>query len=180
MIASRRKEDKQQANVDRSVATTRARRKAKQDARRGINRDSSKPTPMQIETEVKKQQVKTAAAQKGKTRATKKLPPKQRAEERRKQRETNKMVSQARKEEAKKKKTISSVPRPPPKRAIKAAVSAMEGAGFTVPDGMQMVISFAPANSKKSSTKQSTQQQQQKGDAKKPAPKGNRRGRGRN
>lgn len=35
--------------------------------------------------------------------------------------------------------------RPPSKKAVNAAVDAMQGAGFKVPSGMQMVISFAPA-----------------------------------
>jgi hypothetical protein len=34
--------------------------------------------------------------------------------------------------------------RPPSKKAIKAAVAAMEDKGFQMPEGMQMVISFAP------------------------------------
>ena len=34
------------------------------------------------------------------------------------------------------------VPKPPTKKALNAAVQAMSGAGFSVPKGMQMVISF--------------------------------------
>ena len=40
---------------------------------------------------------------------------------------------------------MGSVNQPPSKKAVKAAVTAMEQKGFTIPDGMQMVISFAPA-----------------------------------
>ena len=39
-------------------------------------------------------------------------------------------------------------PRPPTKKAIKAAVSAMTNAGFSVPDGMKVVINLEKDDSK--------------------------------
>jgi hypothetical protein len=46
------------SNVDRSIATSRAKRNATMNARRGLS-DTSKPTPMQIEAAVQKQVQKT-------------------------------------------------------------------------------------------------------------------------
>lgn len=43
-------------------------------------------------------------------------------------------------------------PRPPTKKALKAAVSAMTEAGFTVPDGMKVVINLEKDGSKSATT----------------------------
>jgi len=139
--------------VDRSVGSGRAKRQASANARRGIT-DTKKPSRMQIEREANRvarqsdrgKTTTTTAAAAGRGRKAK-----PEAVVRAKERQDKK-----RRQEAKKKSSGSSdnvIPpawiggtrRPPSKKAVTAAVEAMTDAGFKVPRGMQMVISFAPA-----------------------------------
>jgi hypothetical protein len=72
--------------------------------------------------------------------------------------------------------SVAALPRPPSKKAIQAAVAAMEAKGFKTPVGMQMVISFAPGPNPQV---QQPRQQQQKKESNTAASKRNSRGRGR-
>lgn len=180
MIASRRKENRRSggrrfgeiedpykvSNVDRSIATSRAKRNAVMRKRRGLS-DSAKASQTEIEQEVQKQAQQTLMekakkAQHDKKRVTSnaKLDPSERAEIRNERRKLARAAAKAKKEQLAGKgggAAKSSVPlakvaetaplgRPPSKRAVKAAVSAMEEKGFSIPEGYQMVITFAPTN----------------------------------
>lgn len=146
------------SNADRSIATSRAKRNAAMAARRG-QQTNTKPTTMQVEQEIKKQVSKTAIAKARSTRPVKAPRPSgggagdsngprrpnnnntsvgkstgaEKAAARRKKREVMKQG-----------KAAVAVLKPPSKKAVTAAVNAMQSAGFTIPQGQQLVISFAP------------------------------------
>jgi len=147
MIANRRKEEtkktkavgvpKKGSTIDQVVGRSRAKRNAAMAARRGLA-SSGKATAMEIEQQIKKQENKTAAAKLKKQKKGKqqRLPvdPKERAEERRKIREAKKTLTVGVNKGKKQSVTISS--NPPPKRAVAAAVHAMEKTGYSIPQGM--------------------------------------------
>ncbi|CAJ1935696.1 unnamed protein product [Cylindrotheca closterium] len=123
----------------RSVATGRAKRDAAIKAKRGIS-TTKKATDMQIDQEVKRQAQKAAVAVK--KRIGKKLPAgRPRA---------NKTQ---RKATPKNKSKDGNAPaadavfggRVPSKKAIEAAVKGMKDAGFGVPPGHQIVMTFIPS-----------------------------------
>jgi hypothetical protein len=160
MIAQRRKTEKKTmvlpkktvSNVDRSIATSRAKRNAAMAARRGIVQNT-KPTAMQVEVEVKNQTAKSGAAKQlletkdnRRRKITVTMSGKERADQRRQNRQAALAVATVTKDSKGGTKAVrQNLPRPPSKKAVTAAVSAMEDTGFRIPDGMQMVISFAPA-----------------------------------
>jgi len=176
------------SNVDRTIATSRAKRESKLRARRGLTK-SGKASNADIEMEVQKQHKKTVMEKAKKAKESKrgtKSDPAQRAEIRKERREIARAAAKAKKEELAKKtakrgpvggktKVAETAPlgRPPSKKAVNAAVSAMEEKGFSIPDGYQMVISFAPTASNTVVTNDS------KPAAKKNAPRGRRGGGGR-
>mmetsp|Transcript_30515 Transcript_30515/g.46228 ORF Transcript_30515/g.46228 Transcript_30515/m.46228 type:complete len:229 (-) Transcript_30515:724-1410(-) len=132
--------------VDKTVGRGRAKRQAAANARRGIS-DSKKPSKMEVDKEVKRETRRTARNAKNKPQPGRK--PKSEAVIKTKAKQDKK-----RKQENKKKGSgdlaipptwIGGTRRPPSKKAVTAAVEAMKDSGFTVPKGMQMVISFAPA-----------------------------------
>lgn len=147
------------SNVDRSVATSRAKRNAAMNARRGLA-TTNKASAMDVEKEVKKQVAKSTqqhAAQLKKNEAQKKqtpvsagprLTPQEKAAARREKRRIRKEAGAAAAAGISvmggAKGDVVTLTRPPSKKAVKAAVEAMRSTGFTVPEGMQMVISFAP------------------------------------
>jgi hypothetical protein len=164
LIAHRRKEaepkppapkkvSKSVSNTDRSVATSRAKRGAAMDKRRGQGQES-KPTAMQVDNEVSKQVKKTVTAKakkqatattKGSVKTVKVLA---KGTTRRERQEATRAVSTARKGKNERREKVESsgtMTRAPTKKAVTAAVTAMEQKGFSIPQGMQMVISFAPA-----------------------------------
>jgi hypothetical protein len=155
LIANRRKEaepkpapkkiSKAVSNTDRSVANSRAKRNAAMDKKRGV-RQESKPSAMQVENEVSKQVRKTAAAKAKKQAATKGSTKvvMARATPRRERQEAAR-AGNATARKAKKVEGAATLSRPPSKKVVTAAVNAMEEKGFSIPSGMQMVISFAPA-----------------------------------
>lgn len=161
------------SNKDRAIGTSRAKRDAAMKARRGIT-TSSKPTQMQVEVAVQKQSQKTKLKEAKKTLAKKtntgQQTPAQRSANRKKKQEATKIVKLAAKQQNKKEPTLA---KPPSKKAVKgrfplifcpirpallsfstchstffstAAVNAMAEKGFTVPQGMKMVISFQASN----------------------------------
>jgi len=110
-------------NSSRRVEGSRqAKRQAASSFRRGM-RDSKAPTKMEVDKEIKK------STEKGKLRK-KSLLLKSRGL-------TNKRAVR---------------PRPPTKKAVKAAVYAMSDAGFKVPDGMKVVINLEKDESKSATT----------------------------
>lgn len=124
------------SNADKSIATSRAKRNAKMDSRRGLQ-TNKRPTNTQVDQEIKKQAGKTAianakvASQMKHTSSNK--TGQEKAAQHRQKREAIKQGKAA----------IANV-KPPSKKAVEAAVNAMQSAGFTMPPGQQMVISFAP------------------------------------
>ena len=154
MIKSRRTTTRVQATgVDRQVAKGKAKRSAAANARRGLA-TTAQPTAKEIEMEVVRQ---TRRA----TSSTKKLKDQQQQQapvRGRKPRSQADIKTKARQEKKagtpnKKQAADNAIPptwiggtrRPPSKKAVTAAVEAMQQSGFKVPKGMQMVISFAPA-----------------------------------
>jgi hypothetical protein len=147
MIKDRRKEQQQAskkgakkpATSDRTVAAGRAKRAAAVKARRGLSQTKA-PNQMEIEREVYRQSRKTAAAkERGEKKATQgRLPANS---------STRRVAGRKKGNDAKPSGTppASFGGRTPSKKAVTAAVQAMEGAGFKVPDGMQVVIALAPA-----------------------------------
>eukprot|EP00980_Cylindrotheca_fusiformis_P012366 scaffold3036_cov117-Cylindrotheca_fusiformis.AAC.5 len=140
MIKDRRKEQisakrapRKASTSDRSIATGRAKREAAAKARRGTSQ-ASKPNAMEIEREVYRQHRKTETAKKkSKEKASGgRLAP----------------DSALRKKNGPNKGAASVAifgGRMPPKKAIEAAVKGMEGAGFKVPTGHQVVMTFIPS-----------------------------------
>ena len=154
MIANRRKQAKQDSkpskvnlsrdgvsNADRAIATSRAKRSAALDARRGITK-SSKPTKAQVDQEIKKQAAKKKEEQIKKQRVDVNADPSTKAAARRQRRELAR--SGAATIVSGNKKVVGTLGRPPSKKAIRAAVDAMAEKGFKIPEGYRMVISFAP------------------------------------
>lgn len=141
MIASRRKEQK----VDLSVAKNRVRRQAIMDAKRGRTPAANAPTiKKQIEQEVEQQEVKRARLRRRQNKPHPKSDLKTKQATRKDRIEDSKTLQKA----TKTAKAIANAPpvtvKPPPRKAVVAAVNAMEQNGFQIPDGMKMVISFAP------------------------------------
>lgn len=152
MIKNRKQQDKKPkkaapkavTNADKSVGTSKAKRKAALDARRGLTK-SSKPTKAQVDEEIKKQVQKKAAVQ-SKKRVPVNDSPGAKAEKRRQKREAARsgaatfggatIVSG--------KSQGVSIGRPLSQKALRAAKTAIEATGFKIPPGLQMVIAFAP------------------------------------
>ena len=156
MIANRRKQEKEKgkakpagiakgvSNTDKAIATSRAKRSAALDARRGITK-SSKPTKAQVEQEIKKQVAKRTEKeqQSKKGRVDVNADPGTKAAQRRQKRELARSGA-ATIVSGSGKKVVGTLGRPPSKKAIRAAVDAMAEKGFKIPEGYRMVISFAP------------------------------------
>lgn len=144
MIEARRKEQKKEIKrgpkkataVERSVATGHAKREAAAKARRGLTQEK-KPTKAEIEKEVNRQTQKTAAQKKKKEQ---------------KQTQGRIAPDSTGRNKAKRDRKKADPPaaqavfggRAPPKKAIEAAIKGMESAGFTIPAGHQMVMTFVP------------------------------------
>jgi hypothetical protein len=139
------------SNVDRSVATSRVKRDAAIQARRGITQ-SSKPTRQQIETavqqqahqtaiaKVQKQQKAAAAAATGGTTS---------------KRQSKKVKMEIHKQTRELKKAMQ-----PTKKQFKAAKKALLDAGFQVPPNHSLVITVQPATVQPQPNQQQQQQQQ--------------------
>mmetsp|Transcript_30 Transcript_30/g.51 ORF Transcript_30/g.51 Transcript_30/m.51 type:complete len:215 (+) Transcript_30:102-746(+) len=149
MIANRRKQEKPKpkpalgknvSNTDKAIATSRAKRSAALDARRGITK-SAKPTKAAVEQEIKKQVARKSIEQ-AKKRIDVNADHSTKAEHRRQKRELAR--SGAATIVSGNKTVVGTLGRPPSKKAIRAAVDAMEAKGFKIPEGYRMVISFAP------------------------------------
>lgn len=121
--------------VDRSIASGRAKRDAEMKARRGIS-DTKKATPMQVEKEVYRQSRKTATAKKTNEKKASggRAPP-------------NSSLREKNNNNAKKKtapQVVAFGVKNPSKKAVEAAVRGMEAAGFKVPPGHQVIVTFVP------------------------------------
>mmetsp|Transcript_11737 Transcript_11737/g.26103 ORF Transcript_11737/g.26103 Transcript_11737/m.26103 type:complete len:237 (-) Transcript_11737:92-802(-) len=152
------------SNVDKTIGSSKAKREAALRARRGMSK-SGKASQMEIEKAVQKQHNKTIQDKAKKAKQSKHgtKTAEERAEVRQERRAIARAAAKAKKEELAAKgqkrgnttgggnatKVAETAPlgRPPSKKAVNAAVAAMEEKGFTVPDGFQMVISFAPTAS---------------------------------
>ena len=148
MIAHRRQQEKVKPGIspkDKALGKAKAKRQAALDARRGLVH-SSKPTKAQVDKEIQKQAAKTVAKQAAALRH-KNVDPAVKAALRRQQRDlvrTGAATIVDAGQQGKKKLVTTTLGRPPSKKAIRAAVTAMEEKGFKVPPGYRMIISFAP------------------------------------
>jgi len=152
MIQDRRKEQKKELQrgpkkataADKSVATGRAKREAANKARRGLTTEK-KPTKMEVEKEVERQTQTTQTQKKKKEQKQTqgRMAPDStgRSAAKREKKKTNNNATT---------KVGTDPPaavfggRVPPKKAIEAAIKGMEDAGFTIPTGHQMVMTFVP------------------------------------
>jgi uncharacterized membrane protein YgcG len=157
LIKSRRKSAKpskpaarKPTGADRAAGRQRATRTAKVNARRGIinnNTQGGKPSPMDIEREVYRQTRMNTPNKKNRNA------PRSRQDANAQVKARKLLQSENVKKQQKKQQAAAAAPptwvtgtkRPPSKKAVNAAVTAMTENGFRVPPGMQMVISFAPA-----------------------------------
>jgi len=145
MIRDRRKSQikanrapKKVVQSDRSIASSRAKRDAAIRAKRGLSK-TKKANDMQIEQEVKRQEKKSAVAKK----RSEKIVPSGRPKAKR----TQKKATQ------KSKSKDGNAPAPdavfggrvPSRKVIEAAVKGMKDAGFSVPPGHQVVMTFIPS-----------------------------------
>lgn len=141
LISSRRKESrrtnpKRKVNVSetsknivaKSIGKSKAQRQAQVNGRRLNSQRNAKPKQADIDKEVKRQTVKENANKSNSMRV--------RNGSRRRVVLPNLAAKQTKR---------NVVPRTPTKKAVSAAVQAMANNGFRPPEGMQMVISFAPA-----------------------------------
>jgi hypothetical protein len=177
MIASRRTTTKRGvSNADKSIATARANRTAKLNAKRGLT-TSAKPTAQEVKSAISKQASKVSFAAPTTTTTTPAGHRRRRAtsaaatptiapvvKKNRRGKSNNSMEvdsprARAARQVATKQTaaqkvrkdapgmvmaTLPRVGRPPPKKAIAAAVNAMESVGYQIPAGMQMVFSLVP------------------------------------
>lgn len=149
MIKQRRakpnRNNKKTSTVDRTVGRGRAKRQAAANARRGIS-DSKKPSKMEVEKEVSRETRRSGRNQKNNPQAGRKQKSEAAIKAKEKQDKRRKQGNKKGSGETEIPPTwIGGTRRPPSKKAVTAAVEAMKESGFTVPKGMQMVISFAPA-----------------------------------
>ena len=194
MIADRRKDQQKAAKkatnkkasaTDRSIATGRAKRDAAMKARRGMTQDK-KPSAMEVEREVYRQQRKTATA---KSRAEQKasggrLPPNSSLREKK-----GKKGAAAGKKQAPAAAAVAVTGgRPPSKKQVEAAVKAVQSCGQPIPEGHQLVLTFVPTfqqpkappakNQAKGKKGQNNQKQQQQNKNNQPKKNNNNKGRG--
>jgi len=147
MITQRRKEQqkttrtaaKKPSTADRSIATGRAKRDAAQRARRGIS-NSVKPTQAEVKKQVERQVKKsTKAAQVALKKAS------------------NGRIKQPTNSRKGKKVEAGEIQavtvRQPTKKAMKAAVTALKGAGYDVPQGMKVIFTLEPTKQQGNQTK---------------------------
>lgn len=133
MIKERKKKNTVvSTTAERLGASRKAKKQAALEARRGM-RSSAKPTQKEVAFQLEQELAKKK--QKEMKTDTNKL--------RRKSTAAQAVASVVKK--GKQNVIPPSMTRPPTRKAINAAITAMENAGFKVPDGMQMIISFAPA-----------------------------------
>jgi len=158
---SRRPAARKPTAADKAAGRQRATRTAKINARRGIQQNAEgKPSAMEIEREVYRQTRMNNTPAKGKNgpRSRKDSAAQVKA------RKTDKKKKQQQQQKGAVPPTwVAGTRRPPSKKAVSAAVHAMTDAGFKVPQGMQMVISFAPAPDTKPPANQKKGGQQNKG-----------------
>lgn len=114
--------------VAKSIGKSKAQRQAQVNGRRLNSQRNAKPKQADIDKEVKRQTVKENANKSNSMRV--------RNGSRRRVVLPNLAAKQTKR---------NVVPRTPTKKAVSAAVQAMANNGFRPPEGMQMVISFAPA-----------------------------------
>jgi hypothetical protein len=139
MIKERRKEQvkprapKKASNADRSVATGRAKRDAAATARRGLAQEK-KPNAMDVERETYRQARKTDNAKKA----------------REKKATGGRTLPDPTPRALRRKKGAVDPPaaifggRVPSRKQVEAAVKGMEAAGFKVPQGHQVMVTFVP------------------------------------
>ena len=132
--------------ADRQVAKGKAKRAAAANARRGLA-TTAQPSAQEIEMEVYRQTRRATSSTKKQQdqQVQKGRKPRSQADIKTKARNEKKAEPRKQMDNAIPPTWIGGTRRPPSKKAVTAAVEAMQKSGFKVPKGMQMVISFAPA-----------------------------------
>lgn len=132
--------------ADRQVAKGKAKRAAAANARRGLA-TTAQPSAQEIEKEVYRQTRRATSSTKKQhdQQIQKGRKPRSQADIKTKARNEKKMDPKKQIDNSIPPTWIGGTRRPPSKKAVTAAVEAMQKSGFKVPKGMQMVISFAPA-----------------------------------
>lgn len=201
-LIKQRNQEKRKERKDtltkKSIGSSRAKRDAKTAARRGLSPRASKVNAMDVERQVARQETR------GKNNGGKGLRQQGGLRVRRSTRvrvarnvnggfesSTNgtarggKKTTKTRAERVQANKQKNTV-KPPSKKAVSAALRAINQSGFKTPKGMKMVISFTPEEKAKgqkggaggNGTKNQTTGKNQKAGGKKTNPKGKRRGNG--
>lgn len=167
--------------VQKSTGKGKAAKQALVNKRRGLQK-SNKPTKMEIDDEVNRQKQKSnnakATARNKAKKAKDANKPVLTKEQQKRAQETERKANQLMKiaQEAvekaangKAQPAPKTTARPPSKKAVKAAVDAMNLAGYHAPDGMRMVVKFEPMdgntdynNDNRSPPRRFQEQQQQR------------------
>ena len=156
-LKSTKKTTQQPSAAQKSVGRGKAAKQALLEKRRGL-RQNAKPTKMEVDDQVGKQKKKDDKVKKGgqQQQQKKKNQPNLNKQQMKSFRDTERKASSLMKiaeqavEKAKEGKNNGSTAaknRPPTRKAIDAAVAALQLAGYSPPDGMKMVIKLESANS---------------------------------
>ena len=154
--------------MSKALGTTRAKRNAKTAARRGLS-NNTKADPKSIEREVYRLQRTSGSANgvgsrtrsNGQPRRSNRIRNNNNTSNNRNNNKENTRSVADRKIKAKnlknqKNNNHGNVLKPPTKKAFSAAVKAMTSAGFKAPQGMKMVISFAPTENNNNTKNKNT------------------------
>jgi hypothetical protein len=147
--------------AQRSIGTNKAKRNANTKSNRGLNTNNNggKASKSEISFEIDRQKRSSGGSNNNNDSNTTNTKNRRDARRRRNPADTK---AKAKNVAAKKggvtpKGKKSKAPKAPPKRAVNAAVKAMTGAGFKPPEGMKMVISFAPTDANGNNNNNNTQ-----------------------
>lgn len=151
-LKTTKKGTQQPSATQKSVGKSKAAKQALADKRRGL-RNNAKPTQMEVDSQVGKQKKKDDRAKKGaqlqkKKQTLNKEQMKTFRETERKATTLMKIAEQAveKAKEGKPGGNTAAKNKPPTRKAIDAAVAALQLAGYTPPEGMKMVIKLEESN----------------------------------
>ena len=131
--------------VQKASGRNQANRKAKTNAKRGITK-TTKPNSVDVDKEIYRLQRKTSGRKNNQTRNVNA----ENGDSRRRKFPTySKSNGKTEADRKVKANTVKKPRNPPPKKAVNAAVKAMTNAGYKVPEGLKMVITFEPDAQKK-------------------------------
>ena len=135
--------------AQRAGGRNQANRKAKTAANRGIT-NKTKPNSVDVDKEIYRLQRKSSGRKTNQSRNGKT----ENGDKRRRRIPTySKSNGKTEADKKVKANTVKKPRNPPPKKAVNAAVKAMTNAGYKVPEGLKMVITFEPDAQKKKNNK---------------------------